>query len=162
MEHLRSLIAALGFSRVETFIASGNVIFETSIEHESTLEPQIEHHLHQALGYAVATFIRAAPELAAIVQYQPFAPAELDTADNSLYVAFLPALPSDEAQHKLMAFRNTIDDFHFHNREIYWLCRKKFSESTFSGARLEKTIGMSATIRNITTVQKLAAKYCAS
>jgi len=42
---------------------------------------------------------------------------------------------------------------------IYWLCRKKMSESTFSGALLERTIGMPATMRNSTTVKKLAAKY---
>jgi hypothetical protein len=44
-------------------------------------------------------------------------------------------------------------------REVYWLCRKKFSETKFSGAVLEKAIGMQATLRNVTTVTKIAAKY---
>ena len=33
------------------------------------------------------------------------------------------------------------------------------SESLFSGALLERTIGLPATLRNVTTVRKLAAKY---
>jgi uncharacterized protein (DUF1697 family) len=55
--------------------------------------------------------------------------------------------------------RTEIDDFHVHGREVYWLCRQKMSESAFSGALLEKTIGMPATMRNANTVKRLAAKY---
>jgi len=61
-----------------------------------------------------------------------------------------------------MAFRSEVDDFRVHGCEVYWLCRKKISESAFSGALLEMAIGMPATIRNATTVRKLAAKYPAS
>lgn len=159
MDHLRTLFATLGVAHVETFIASGNVIFETPSENAATLERRIEQHLRQALGYDVATFIRSAPELAAIAHYQPFPPADLDGEGNALYIAFLPAPPSVEAQQKLLAFRTAVDDFHVHGREVYWLCRKKISDSTFSGALLEKTIAMPATMRNATTVRKLAAKY---
>ncbi len=159
MDHLRKLFEALGYSNVATFIASGNVIFESPAESAQTLETQIERHLQQALGYDVATFIRTPSELAAIANYQPFTSAELDAAGHSLYIAFLPAPPTAESQHKLMALRSTVDDFQIHGREVYWLCRTKMSESAFSGAILEKTIRMPATIRNSTTVKKLAATY---
>ena len=161
MDRLRGLFEALGFANVETFIASGNVIFEAPATPATTLEEQIERHLRQALGYEVATFIRSTAELEAIARYQPF-PADELAAGNALYIAFLPAPPTGEALDKLMAFRTEVDDFHVHEREVYWLCRKKLSESTFSGALLEKTLGMPATMRNSTTVRKLAAKYAAS
>ncbi len=159
MEHLRTLFEALGFSNVETFIASGNVIFTPPDTQAQTLEKQIERHLRQSLGYEVATFIRSASELAAIARHRPFPAAELDAEGNFLYIAFLPAPPKDEARQKLMTFRNVVDDFQVHEREIYWLARRKISELAFSGALLEKTIGMPATVRNVTTVRKLAAKY---
>lgn len=162
MDHLRRLFEALGFSNVATFIASGNVIFDSPVAKTQTLEQQIESHLKTSLGYDVATFIRSTAELAAIAQYQPFTPTELETVDHFLYIAFLKTQPTGATQHKLMAFRTNTDDFHIHDREIYWLCRTKLSESSFSGALLEKTIGMSATMRNVTTVRKLAAKYSAS
>jgi uncharacterized protein (DUF1697 family) len=60
-----------------------------------------------------------------------------------------------------MALKTDIDDFHVHGREIYWLCRKKQSESTFSNAVLEKTIGRRSTLRGVDTVKKMAAKYIA-
>lgn len=159
MDHLRKLFEALEFSNVETFIASGNVIFESPAEDAQTLEKQIERHLRQSLGYAVATFLRSPSELAAIASYQPFTASELEADGTSLYIAFLPDTPASAAQQKLLAFQNEIDAFYIHKREIYWLARKKLTGSTFSGALLEKTIGMPATMRNVTTVKKLAAKY---
>ena len=162
MDRLRKLFESLGLSNVETFIASGNVIFDSSAKDAEALEKKIESHLQRSLGYDVATFIRSVSELADIAYYQPFTTSELDKEGNSLYIAFLPAPPSDEAQQKLGTFRTEVDDFHVHKREIYWLCRKKLSESAFSSALLEKTIGMPATMRNATTVKKLAAKYPAS
>lgn len=59
----------------------------------------------------------------------------------------------------MQGFTTAIDAFQVRGREIYWLCRTKSSESTFSGAILEKSLGQSATLRNITTIKKLAAKY---
>jgi uncharacterized protein (DUF1697 family) len=159
MDKLRALFAELKFANVETFIASGNVIFEAESTKPEALEKQIEDHLQKALGYAVATFIRTPAELAAVASYQPFPPAELDAAGSSLYVAFLPKPPTDEAQRKLLALSNGIDDFHVHQRELYWLARQGMGKSTISGGQLEKALGLPGTMRNITTVRKLAAKY---
>ncbi len=162
MDHLRKLFEALGFSNVETFIASGNVIFDSPAEDTRTLENRIEDHLRESLGYEVTTFVRSASELADISRHQPFDPSDLDAEGTSLYIAFLPTPPDAEVEQKLMAHRNEVDDFRIHRCEVYWLCRKKMSESEFSGALLEKTMGTPATVRNATTVQKLVAKYPAS
>ena len=58
-----------------------------------------------------------------------------------------------------MALKTDIDDFHVNGREVYWLCRKKQSESTFSNVRFEKLIKASVTFRGVNTVAKLATKY---
>ena len=159
MVHLRELFCSLGFTNVETFIASGNAIFHSKTEDTQTIERKIEDHLRGSLGYEVATFVRTASDLENISRYRPFDSSDLGAEGTSLYIAFLQALPSAEAQEKLMDFRNEVDDFRVHGREVYWLCRKKISESAFSGALLEKTLGMPATIRNATTIEKLVAKY---
>ena len=159
MDQLRRLFEALGFANVETFIASGNVIFTSPSKSAKALEQKIEKHLHESLGYEVATFIRTTAELAAIAQYQPFSAAELNDKGNKLYLAFTADPPSAAAKQKLLASANETDAFHIHSREVYWLCRTQFHESKFSGALLEKILGMPATVRNSTTVQKMAAKY---
>jgi uncharacterized protein (DUF1697 family) len=77
MDFLRHLFESLGFSNVETFIASGNIVFETKSKNAQALEREIEKGLREALGYAVATFIRTGTELAAIANYKPFSQSTL-------------------------------------------------------------------------------------
>jgi uncharacterized protein (DUF1697 family) len=160
MDALRQIFAALGFARVETFIASGNVVFETAAHDTQALEQQIAGTLRAALGYEVATFVRTPAELAAVAQYRPF-PSPILEAAMALNVAFLAAPLDAAAEQKLLTLRTDIDEFHAHGREIYWLCRKKQSESTFSNAVLEKTLRRQATFRGLNTIQKMAAKYAA-
>jgi uncharacterized protein (DUF1697 family) len=158
MDHLRQLFESLGFAEVETFIASGNVVFVSPAKDAQALERQIEARLREALGYEVATFIRMEAELAAIAAYQPFEPSELEAA-AALNIAFVAQKPDDRSIQKLMELRTEIDTFHVHGREIYWLCRKKQSESTFSNAVLEKTLRIPSTLRGVSTIKKMAAKY---
>src|SRR5882672_1221784 len=159
MDHLRGLFEALGFSNVETFIASGNVIFDSTSKSTKALEKKIESHLQKNLGYAVATFIRSTSELAVLANYKPFSDSDLNSTGHTLYVGFMASEPSDTARGKLQSLATKTDDFHLRGREVYWLRRAKFSESDISGALLGKILGMPATLRNVTTVKKLAAKY---
>lgn len=172
MDHLRRLFEEMQFTQVATFIASGNVIFQTAGAPDDLpddqqggvrgLEERIERHLQAALGYAVATFLRTPHELAAVTQYEPFGPLEPEGKAHSLFVAFLPETPSQEAHNRLLALRSEVDDFHLHGREAWWLRRNAVGPSKFSGGALEKALRLPATMRNVTTVRKLAALYPAA
>ena len=59
----------------------------------------------------------------------------------------------------LLALKTDVDNFQAIGREVYWLCRKKQSESKFSNAVFEKTLRIKATFRGLSTISKLAAKY---
>ena len=159
MDALRLLFEQMGFTSVETFIASGNVIFDARGA-ATALEGRIERGLRQALGYEVGTFVRTPAELAEIARYEPFA-ADAVGAALALHVLFLKAPPGDTARRALAALRTETDDFHAHGREAYWLVRTRLSDSKITGARLERALGGPATARNVTTVRKLAAKYAA-
>lgn len=159
MDALRQLFVELGFSAVETFIASGNVIFDSESNDQKGLESHIAAHLRQALGYPVETFLRTAPELARIAAYQPFPAEQLNAENTTLYIGFTAAPPTEAAQQKLMTYRTPSDEFHIDGCEIYWLCRTRMSDSVFSGALLEKVLGQPVTLRNQNTVLKLVAKY---
>ena len=160
MDYLRSLFEEVGFANVETFIASGNIVFDSKSKNTKTLEQKIEKHLREILGYEVRTFVRATSELAEVANYEPFSKAELNAAGNSLYVGFLGDKPSNDAAKKVSSLSGPTNEFAVHGREVYWLIRTSFRESAVSGALLEKTLGMPATFRNVNTVRRLAAKYC--
>jgi uncharacterized protein (DUF1697 family) len=158
MQTLRELFEDLGFKGVETFIASGNVIFVSQSSNTGALQKKIETHLFASLGYEVGTFIRTVPEVAAIARYQPFAESALQSA-ATFCVAFLAEPPGADARKALMSLRTEIDDFHINGREVYWISTNRQNESTFSNARLEKIFKARATFRGVKTVVKLAAKY---
>lgn len=158
MERLKKLFEELGFSKVSTFIASGNVIFDSASKSTQMLEKKIESHLKKSLGYEVLTFIRSSSELAEIAAYRPFSEAEI-AKNLALYVGFLQGTPSAEAKNKLSSAGSKIEQFHLHGRELYWLLGAHFKESKFSGPQLEKVLGMPTTLRNVTTVMKLVEKY---
>jgi len=157
MDHLRSLFEAIGLAHVETFIASGNVIFDSRSKDTLALERKIERHLQTALGYEVKTFVRAISELAAVANYKPFNDSELN--NHVLYIGFIAESPSAAARQKLLSFTSDVDALHVYGREVYWLCRTGMMDSPFSMALAEKLLGMRLTFRNSTTVKKLAAKY---
>jgi uncharacterized protein (DUF1697 family) len=159
METLRKHFTSMGFANVESFIASGNVIFHTRETNVSLLEERIAFELENLLGYAVGTFVRTPADLARIVRHEPFSVDVIDPAQHALYVGFLGGKPSADATRKTVALRTTVDELHVHQREVYWGCRASFSNSEISGAALERAIGMPMTMRSITTVRKLAAKY---
>jgi uncharacterized protein (DUF1697 family) len=158
MEELRGLFADLGFSGVETFIASGNVIFQCKSTKTGDLERRIEKHLASNLGYPVATFLRNDAELAAIGACRPFEEAAIRSA-GAFCIGFLAQPLEAAARETLMSLQTDIDAFHWNGRELYWLCRKKQSESTITNAFLERKLKIPFTFRSTTTVAKLSAKY---
>ena len=160
MDDLRRLFEAMGFSNVETFIASGNFIFDSTSKSPKALEKKIEGHLRAALGYEVATFIRSMSELAEIAQYKPFADAELNAPGNTVYIAFVADRPGDAAKQKLRSFTTKFDEFHVNGREVYWLCRKKMSESEFSGAVMLGLLAFISIQLNLADAPMLLPEIC--
>jgi len=158
MDTLRKEFEALGLKDVETFIASGNVIFTPRSLDVAALEKKIEARLRASLGYEVATFVRTDAEVAAIARYRGFKAAQIESA-GAFCVGFL-AGPLDAAGARaLMTFRTEIDDFRTMGREIYWLCQKRQGDSTFSNANMERKLKIRSTFRGINTVVRLAAKH---
>ena len=158
MAELRRHFEALGLQDVETFIASGNVIFTSRAKDLTSLEKKIESRLRTSLGYEVATFVRTAEEVAALAEYKPFDAARLASA-GAFCVGFLDR-PLDAAASKaLMAFKSDLDDFHVKGREVFWLCKKGQGESTFTNTKMERALKVRGTFRGMNTVVRLAAKY---
>ena len=155
MDRLRALFQELDLANVHTFIASGNVVFDSRSRSPKTLECKIEQRLRDALGYDVATFVRSTAEIVAIRNHQPFPSSELSAPGHGLYIAFLRDAPAPECAKALLDRRSKFDDFHVNGREVYWLCRGQFSDSPLAGPHLERILKTRASVRNSTTIQKL-------
>ncbi len=155
MEHLRRLFETLGAARVETFIASGNVLFESAMP-RAAFEKRVEAELEAALKFPVATFLRTLPEMAAVARVPGFPAAARQAAAGATYVGFLKKRPAAIASAAAAAASTRSHQFAVHGREVYWL-RLNLAEA-YRGPSLEKLLGP-ATFRNLTTIRKMAAKY---
>jgi uncharacterized protein (DUF1697 family) len=158
MDRLRDLFGAMGFGCVETFIASGNVIFESGLDGKS-LEKRIGDSLRKALGYDVGTMVRTTAEVDRVARHCPFPDSELAKPGTSLHVGFMARAFTPKSRSTALSFLPPGDEFHLHKRELYWLTRTGVGKSEFSLTRLEKALGYIGTFRNVTTVRKLAEKY---
>jgi uncharacterized protein (DUF1697 family) len=87
MDRLRQLFAELGLANVRTYIQSGNVFFDSERTDRAQLTQTIEHHLRDALGYDVPTFLRTVPELEQIAASEAFQRLSV-TPDMRLCVVF--------------------------------------------------------------------------
>ncbi|HUE85181.1 MAG TPA: DUF1697 domain-containing protein [Vicinamibacterales bacterium] len=156
MTELKSIFQKLGLDDVNTFIASGNVIFSASGV-LSSLETKIEHGLEKSLKYAVPTMLRTTGEVARIAAYKAFSASALEGA--SLYVGFMKREASLPAVKAARSLQTDIDELHVHGREVFWLARKSIAEASITGAGVERALQTPVTFRNINTVRRLSAKY---
>jgi uncharacterized protein (DUF1697 family) len=158
METLRAAFAKLGFLNIETYLTSGNVIFDTSpVGVIGPLEAQISRHLNKVLDtHGVTVFIRTPRDLADIVSRNPFDAAESKSGGNLLFVVFLSEPPDERAERQLKIRRNDVDELRLSGREIFWL--RKPSKETVSPPELADILDAPATVRSLTTIERLIDK----
>ena len=71
MESLRAVFEDEGFTSVETFIASGNVIFEAPRRSVAALEAELERAIEQRFDLYVRVFVRTPAQLEAVASAVP-------------------------------------------------------------------------------------------
>jgi uncharacterized protein (DUF1697 family) len=156
MEDLKRIFVKAGFTNVESFIASGNIVFESPSKDTAALEKKIEAALEKTLGYDVDTFIRDFAELAVIGRAMPFK----GLVDAPTYVVGFLHAPLDAAGKKrFMALASKEDRFAASGREVFWHSTIGQGESKFGANVFDKALGVQSTWRNLRTVRKMVAKW---
>lgn len=149
MERLKELFEELKLTEVETFIASGNVLFRQ--KPTAALEARLERHLEAALGYAVPTYLRTLAEVETAVREQPLPVEE----GHSLHVCFLRRAPDAVETAAILGFESPMDRFAVRGRELYWLCHGKITGSQVNWKKMARQVGIGSTARNVTMLRRL-------
>ncbi len=92
MADLKSLCVDAGFQDVETYIASGNVVFSSKVRADIA-QSQLEQFLRRHTGKPVGVILRTAQEMQAVLTANPFG----SHAPNRTYCFFLPGKPPKNA-----------------------------------------------------------------
>ena len=154
MVDLKKMFESAGLEKVQTYIQSGNVIFESADADEESLAKQIERQLEKAAEYKIELFVRTMREVQDIAAKSPFQAKD----GEIVYVTFLNKKPGNHSQQALLDLKSDADDFAFRGREVYTLRRDR-EQSVFSNNFVEKILKMPATSRNLTTITKIVEKY---
>jgi uncharacterized protein (DUF1697 family) len=154
MADLKKMFESFGYENVQTYIQTGNVIFESAETRASTLEAQIERQLEDASGKPIRVFVRTMREVAQLVEDCPFDPGDGET----VHVVILGKKPGKKNIAELEALRSAADDFAIDGKQAFNLRRDRES-SVFTNNLIEKVLGVPGTTRNLTTMKKIAEKY---
>lgn len=154
MSELRAHFESFGYSHVETYIQSGNVIFDGPSRKSALLASEVEAALVIALGRPIDVVIRSARELSAMIKANPFLGRVSDP--TKLHVVFLNDALDQARVKTLDPSRFEPEEFALGPREVYLHCPDGLGRSKLPAALGAKLAPMPATVRNWNTVTKLA------
>lgn len=146
MVELVAMCEAAGFARVRTYIASGNVVFE-SPHAEATVKAELEARLAVFAGKPVGVCVRTASEMAAVRDANPFP----DAPGNRTVAIFLDATPPQDAADKAVG-RADDEEIALGAREIY----VRYGAAGQGQSKLRIPAAKAGTARNLNTVATLA------
>ncbi len=154
MEDLRAAFETLRFSKVQTWVQSGNVVFEAAQGSVVTLSKRIEQSILADFGFSVPVYLRTVKELQDIIKRNPFL---TDSAiDHSkLHITFLSDTAPKAAPERLQPLAVTPEQFRIIGREIYLYCPNGYGRTRLSNTAIEKKLSLGATTRNWKTVNAL-------
>src|SRR5262245_9852006 len=143
MYELKAMCCDAGFAHVETYIASGNFVFESKAA-PSKVRAELEGRLHAYAGKPIGVVVRSAPEMLAILKANPFPKVET----KYTYVIFLQEpLPSDALTH---VSGQQDEQMRLGAREIFVHYARGMGRS-----KLRIPAAKTGTARNMNTVAKL-------
>jgi uncharacterized protein (DUF1697 family) len=151
MAELRKAYESIGLERVQTYIQSGNVLFE-SVEGADTLRDKLEQAIVANFGISATVVLRTAEQWERIVANCPYAADEL-LEGESIQVTLLTEELSRKTIDMLEENQSGIDEFYVNGVEIYFLFRQSVLDSKL--ARSLQKLGDIATSRNMNTINKL-------
>jgi uncharacterized protein (DUF1697 family) len=154
MEQLRGLCNRLGFQRVETYVQSGNIVFQGKIENPAVLSKRIGETILNSFGFNVHVIVRTSKEMENVVANNPFL-KEKDVDPSKLHVTFLQGAAQKSSLNRLEDLATSQDRFYPASREIYLYCPGGYGRTKLSNNAIEKVLSVTATTRNWRTTNML-------
>ena len=151
MADLKSLYESLGLANVQTYVQSGNVIFDSSEQDATKLRKAIEIQIEVTFGFSVPVLMRSADDFQRVIESHPFAQEDPARA----LVTFLYGRPNQSKWDDLRLYKDKVDQFVSGEQEIFLYCPGGYGKTKLSNTFFEKKLDVIATTRNWKTVNAL-------
>ena len=160
MKDLAAIFAAAGCGNAQTFIQSGNVIFDAAPELAAKLPVLISAQIAKRFKFQIPVVLRTHQQLQKVFTNNPFLKAGADA--DTLHVMFLADLPVSSAVAGLDPNRSPGDEFMVQGREIYLRLpqgvagrERRGSDCKLTNSYFDSKLSTISTSRNWRTVTKL-------
>lgn len=151
MADLKSLYESLGLGNVQTYVQSGNVVFDSDEQDRDKLRNSIETQIEKQFGFSVPVLIRIAADFKRVIENHPFAHEEA----VRVLVTFLYEQPEVSKWEELSQYKDNVDQFALGEREIFLFCPGGYGKTKLSNTFFEKKLDAVATTRNWKSVNAL-------
>ncbi|SHG23953.1 Uncharacterized conserved protein, DUF1697 family [Jatrophihabitans endophyticus] len=155
MATCRGVLADLGYDDVESYVNSGNLMFDAS-GGSAALEKKIRAALEAEYDFELTTFVRTAAQIRTLVEAKPFGTVE---PPNTHFVLF-PLTKMTAAETKAVEdMSNDHDELLIRGRDVHWLIHAKSTETTLGPKEWRDALpDNTTTARNMTMLTKLAER----
>jgi uncharacterized protein (DUF1697 family) len=154
MNALRTAFEDCGFKNVQTYIQSGNIIFQHKETNTQELEKKIARKIKSQFGFDVPVLVKTIGELTTAIKKNPFGKDPLKDA-CFFHVTFLSSLPEKENSKKFTALIFPPEEFILTGNTIYLYMPKGYGNAKLTNNFIEGKLKVSATTRNWKTVLEL-------
>lgn len=151
MKDLAALFSAAGASKVQTYIQSGNVVFQAA-DGAAMVGARVSQAILKQAGLRIPIVVRSSAELREALQHNPF--LERWNPD-ALHLVFLADRPKPAAVAGLDPKRSPTDSFAVRGREVYLHCPGGYGNTKLTCAFFDAKLATVSTCRNWRTSQKL-------
>jgi len=153
MKELSAQLEGMGVRRVQTYIQSGNVVFDCDAKDKAKLAAKITAEIRAQHGFAPHVQLLEAAELKKAMAGNPYPEAE--AAPKTLHLFFLDEVPPQPDLKVLDTLKAGSERYKLAGKVFYLHAPDGVGDSKLA-ARAEKLLGVAATARNWNTVCKLA------
>ena len=154
MDLLRQLFIETGFGGVQTYIQSGNVIFQSDVTETGQLALVISIKIKEAFGFTVPVLVLTVAELRKALKYNPFI-TDLTKDPVFLHLTFLSTAPDEAKIEKMLQKQYFPDIFECIENVIYLYCPAGYGNTKLTNTFFENKLNVTATTRNWRTANEL-------
>ena len=150
MEALRQLYTELGYSEIQSYIQSGNIIFRSALSDTRYLEKSIQEKFLDTFGWNAPVLVLTSEELKNAIENNPFIKDKMKNP-AFMHLTFLSGIPDQTLLEKIPAGYYLPDEFFISGKTIYLYCPTGYGITKLTNTFFEKKLNLSATTRNLKT-----------
>jgi uncharacterized protein (DUF1697 family) len=151
MAELREVLTNNGFQKVQTYIQSGNVVFQSSEDNIQNIELAIQKAIIGHFGFDVPVIVKTNKELQTIFDSYPFSKAKKEKS----YFVILNKIPELELIQDVEKLSYENEEFIIKKDCIYFFSSIGYGRTKFNMNSFERKLKVKGTSRNYNTMIKL-------